>query len=281
MKKPGIPVIVILLLSLVACGLLGACSSGNSSKLKVVTSTSLMEYIVKQVGGTLVEVTNLVPPNQHPGNFDIKPGDIQNLAKANLFLLHGWPGEGYADKLIASANNPALVVVKASINGNWMIPSFQAAAVDKVASVLSENDSKNAAAYQKNAETYKKKIQSVETDITARLAAANAGGVKVIASARQADFLQWAGFTVVGSFQSPQALTPKAVQDFIDRGRAEGVTLIVNNLQDGKDAGQPIAWDLGVKNLNLSNFPDGFDATETWEKAIGYNVDILLNALAK
>jgi ABC-type Zn uptake system ZnuABC Zn-binding protein ZnuA len=173
------------------------------------------------------------------------------------------------------------VVIRANVDGNWMIPSVQSLAVDKVASVLSENDNKNAAAYQKAAEAYKKKIQSVETDIKARLAAADAAGVKVIASARQADFLQWAGFEVVGSFQSPQALTPQAVQDFIDKGRAAGVTLVVNNLQDGKDAGQPIAQDLGVKNLNLSNFPGGFSDTNTWETAVLYNVDILIKAMEK
>jgi ABC-type Zn uptake system ZnuABC Zn-binding protein ZnuA len=281
MKKLGLLVAAVLILSLLVSILLTACSSDNSTKLKVVTSTSLMEYIVKQVGGSYVEVTNLVPPNQHPGNFDIKPGDIQNLAKANLLLLHGWPGEGYADKLVASANNPSLVVVKANINGNWMIPSVQQAAVEKVMSVLSEADSKNAAAYQKAAESYKKKIQSVETDITARLSAANVAAVSIIASARQADFLNWAGFKVVGSFNSPQELNPQKIKDLVDSGKAVGVMLVINNLQDGKDAGQAVAQELGVKNLNLSNFPGGFDNTETWEKAIGYNVDILVQALAK
>ena len=105
--------------------------------------------------------------------------------------------------------------------------------------------------------------------------------MKVIASARQADFLQWAGFNVVGSFNSPQELTPQRVKDLIDTGRAQSVTLVVNNLQDGKDAGQAIAQELGVKNLNLSNFPGGFDNTETWEKAVEYNVIILLHALGK
>jgi ABC-type Zn uptake system ZnuABC Zn-binding protein ZnuA len=279
MKRLAILAAVILLLTFSTVAFPGGCSVENSNKIKVVTSTSLMEYIVKQVGGNLVEVTNLVPPNQHPGNFDIKPGDIQYLAKADLFLLHGWPGEGYADKLISAANNPALVVIKANVDGNWMIPSVQTAAVDKVTAVLSANDSKNAGVYQKAAEAYKKKIQSIETDIKARLSAVDAAGIKVIASARQADFLQWAGFDVVGSFQSPQALTPQAVQDFIDEGRADGVTLIVNNLQDGKDAGQAIAQDMGAKNLNLSNFPGGFNNTDTWEKAILYNIDILIKAI--
>ncbi len=240
-----------------------------------------MEYIVKQVGGDSVEVMNLVPPNQHPGNFDIKPGDMQKLSNANLFLLHGWPGEGYADKLIASANNPDLKVIKANINGNWMIPSVQLAATDKVASVLNEIDSKNASSYQKSAEVYKKKIQSKETDIKTRLAKANVSTIKVIASARQADFLQWAGFNVIATYDSPQALTPQTVKDLIDKGKAEKVVLVINNLQDGQDAGKAIAQELGAKNLNLSNFPGGFEGTETWEKAIDRNVDILLGALVK
>lgn len=264
---------------LIVITLLSGCGKTNEAKSKVVTSTSLMAYIVQQVGGDLVEVVNLVPPNQHPGNFDVKPGDIQTLASASLFLLHGWPGESYADKLIASANNPNLTVIKASVDGNWMIPSVQLAATDKVASVLSEVDSQNASAYQKSAEKYKQRIQAKETDIKARLTKANVSQVNVIASFRQADFLQWAGFNVVATFVSPQSLTPQVVQDLVDKGRAAKVSLVINNLQDGQDAGKAMAEELGAKNLNLSNFPGGFSNTETWEKAIDYNVTILINAI--
>lgn len=273
-------VTIFMLLSLVAVALLGGCAQGASSKINVVTSTSLMEYIVRQVGGERVEVVNLVPPNQHPGNFDVKPGDIQKLAIASLFLLHGWPGEGYADKLVASANNPKLTVIRANVDGNWMIPSVQMAATDRVMSILSQIDNQGAAAYQKSAEAYKKRIQAKETDIKARLTKADVTTVKVIASERQADFLTWAGFNVVATFASPQALTPQTVKDLIDKGKAAGVRLVINNLQDGQDAGKAIAQELGAKNLNLSNFPGGFDNTETWEKAIDRNIEIILNSLA-
>ncbi len=274
-------VVTVCLISSLVWGAAGGCSRGATSKLKVVTSTSLMEYIVEQVGGDRVEVMNLVPPNQHPGNFDIKPGDIQNLATANLLLLHGLPGETFADKLIESANNSNLTVVRTSVNGNWMIPSIQLAATDKVASVLSEVDARNKDTYQKSADAYKKRIESKETGVKARLAGAGVSSVKVIASVRQADFLQWAGFSVVATFVGPQALTPETVKDLIDKGTAEGVTLVVNNLQDGQDAGKAIAGELEATNLNLSNFPGGLPDTETWEKAFGRNVDILLNAIAK
>ncbi len=243
--------------------LLGGCNDTNTTKLKAVTSTSLVTYIVQQVGGDHVETLNLVPPNQHPGNFDIKPDDIQKLATAKLFLLQGLPGETYVDKLVSAANNPNLIVIKANISGNWMIPSIQSAAVDKVLSALSEVDPENATTYQRAAEKYKQRIQAKETDIKNKLAKANVSKINVIASVRQADFLQWAGFYVLATFSSPSSLTPQVVKDLVDKGKAGGVTLVINNLQDGADAGKAIAEELKAKNLNLSNFPGGFSNTET------------------
>lgn len=278
MKKT---LLLITVLFAFAGGLLGACSKPQTNRMTVVTSTSLLEYIVQQVGGDLVEVLNLVPPNQHPGNYDVKPGDVEKLARARLFILHGYPGEGFADKLVASADNPALTVVKANVNGNWMIPSIQAAATDRVAELLSQADTNNAAAYRKAADEYKLRIQKKETVIQSRLNSTGFAQVSVIASVRQADFLQWAGFTVVATFTDAQSLTPQTVQTLIDQGRAAGIRAVINNLQDGKDAGKAIAAELGVKNINLSNFPGGFDDTATWEKAIDYNVDLLAKAVGK
>ena len=276
MKKATLLLTALLSLTLL---LLGGCNGNDEPKLKVMTSTSLMTYIVQQIGGNNVEALNLVPPNQHPGNFDVKPEDIQKLATARLFLLHGWPGETYVDKLVASANNPNLTVVKATVDGNWMIPSVQATAVDKVLSTLCEIDPDNTTAYQKAAEKYKQRIQAKETDIKARLTKADVSKINVIASFRQADFLTWAGFNVVATFGGTQSLTPQVIKDLVDQGKAANVTLIVNNIQDGQDAGKAIAEELSAKNLNLSNFPGGFSNTETWEKAIDYNVSMLIDTI--
>ncbi len=271
-------VLVLMALSLLAVAIAG-CQTGDKAKLTVVTSTSLMEYIVQQVGGSHLDVVNLVPPNQHPGNFDVKPGDIEKLAKARLFLLHGWPGEGYADKLIESAANPNLTTEKANVNGNWMIPSVQAAAVDRVKDILSQIDSEYAATYSKNAEAYKTRIQKKEADLKARFEQAKVVDVGVIASFRQADFLAWAGFKVVATYNDPKSLTPQLVRELVDKGKAGNVSIVVNNVQDSQDAGKAIAEEIGAVNMNLSNFPGGFENTETWEKAIDRNTDILLKVI--
>jgi zinc transport system substrate-binding protein len=280
MKKLLLAAICILVLITLVTILTG-CSTANTSKLKVVTSTSLLAYITQQVGIDKVEVINLIPPAQHPGNFNVRPGDVETLAKANLFLLHGWPGEGYADKLIASANNPKLAVVKASVDGNWMIPPVQAAAVDKVAAALSQADGKNDSAYKKSAYEYKQRISAKDAEIKNKLQKANVAQVNTIASQRQADFLQWTGLNVVATYASPNALNPQIVKELVDKGRATKVTLVIDNLQDGKDAGKAMAEDLRAKQINLSNFPGGFENTDTWEKAIDHNVELLIQAIAQ
>ena len=272
---------ILSVLSLImALALLAGCTQiDNTPKLKVMTGTSLVSTIVEQIGGSHVEVFNLVPPSQHPGNFDVKPSDIQNLSTAKLFLLQGLPGETYVDQLISSANNPNLKVVKAGIPGNWMIPTIQSSAVDRVLAALMDVDSSNAQDYQAAAVKYKQAITDKDAEIRAKLVKANVAGVNVIASTRQTDFLAWAGFNVVGTFDSAASLTPQAVKDLVDTGKAKGVSLVINNLQDGEDAGKGIAASLGAKNINLSNFPGGFSDTDTWEKAIDYNVNLLLNAI--
>ncbi len=267
-------------ITLMAVSLAG-CQTASTAKLHIVTSTSLIESIVKQIGGNLVDISNLVPPNQHPGNFDIKPGDIQKLANADLLILHGYPGETWADRLISSANNPKMTVVKTSVNGNWMIPSVQIAATDRVLEILTAADPADNSVFIANADAYRKAIQQKESDVKAKLTRANVSSVAVIASWRQADFLQWAGFNVVATFTDPQSLTPQVVKDLVDKGKAAGVRMVVNNLQDGQDAGKAVAGDLAAKNINLSNFPGGLPNTETWQKAIDKNVTLLLDAAGK
>ncbi len=93
-KKPYILVISILVLGLVVSSFMGGCAPAETGQLKVVTSTSLLAQIVERVGGDLVDVVNIIPPAQCPGHFDVKPGDIQKLADADLFLMHGKTSHG-------------------------------------------------------------------------------------------------------------------------------------------------------------------------------------------
>lgn len=279
MKKLAIIVIPILALVLTASFLTG-CGEEETAGLKVVTSTSHLEQLAKRIGGDRVDVINIVPPASHPGDFDASPGDIQKLADADLFLWHNWPGELYVPGLLESADNPDLTVIAIELEGSWMTPLVQQQAADLVADALSQVDSQESAAYEEAAEAYKAMVRAEESEIRARLGEVDVSGVKVICAGWQAGFLGWAGFNIVGTYGLPTAPTPADIEDMVELGRQEGVTLVVDNLHDNRDAGLPIATELDCARVVLLNFP-GVDAeTETWEGAVNHNIDLLLEALA-
>ena len=281
MKKPYILGIGILVLSLVIASLLGGCAPAGTAKLKVVTSTSLLASIVERVGGDQVDVVNIIPPAQCPGHFDVKPGDIQKLADADLFLLHGWQGEMFSQELIASANNPDLTVVKIDIKGNWMAPPVQLAATDEITAILGQADAENSSAYQKSAAELKDKVAAKEAEIEARLAKANLSRVNVMCDEMQTGFVQWTGLNLIATYGRPDSLTPQVVKELVDKGREAKVTLIIDNLQSGQDAGVGMAADIGCERIVLSSFPGGFEDTETWEDAIDRNIELILKAVAQ
>ena len=280
MKRFSVLVAVGLVLSLIGL-VLGSCAPAETAQLKVVTSTSLISQIVEQVGGDKVTVVNIIPAAQCPGHFDVKPGDIQKLADARLFIIHNWQGEKFSEDLIASANNDNLTVVKIELPGNWMTPPVQRDATDKIAAALAQIDPDNSAIYQESATEYKAKITAKESEIEDRLSPVNLAGINILCSEQQAGFLRWVGFNVISTYGEADSLTPQVVQELVDKGRQEQVTLVVDNLQSGADAGKELAEELGCKRITLSNFPGGFSNTGTWEKAIDYNIDQILTAVAK
>ncbi len=260
---------------------LAGCSPVDTSKLKVVTSTSLLAFIVEQTGGDMVEVVNIIPPAQCPGHFDVKPGDVQKLSDADLFFMHGWQGEKFSDDLIASANNPDLTAVKIDIKGNWMTPPVQIEATDTITSDLCQADSENCSSYQDSAAKYKESVKAKGAALKSKLESYSLGTINVMCAEQQAGFVKWVGFTIAGTFGTPDSLTPQVVKELVDKARTENVTLIIDNLQSGKDAGAGIAEELGCKRIILSNFPGGLDNTMTWEKAIDRNIELILEAIAK
>ncbi len=272
---------IFMILIIMTSPFLGGCAAPAAEKLQVVTSTSLLAQIVQRVGGEMVDVVNIIPPAQCPGHFDVKPGDILMLADADIFLMHGWQGEKFTDDLIASADNPDLSVFKIDVPGNWMTPETQSQAIDLVNGIISQADAENSADFQKSAASFKASVTAKAAEIADKLAEAKMSEINVLCADQQAGFVQWAGFNIVATFGRPEDLTPQVVKELVDKGREGRVTLVIDNMQSGQDAGAGIAEELKSARVILSNFPGGYENTETWEKTIEYNVALLLAATGR
>jgi len=279
MKKVNLTasfLIAAILLTLVILPL--GCTSEASPNLKVVTTTSLISSIVERVGGDKVEVASIIPPAQCPGHFDVKISDMKVLSDAELFLLHGWQGEMFTTDLIKSADNPDLRVVSLDIPGNWLTPSVQIQAIGNITSTLVEIDPQNAAYYQNNAASQQQAITAKGDELKAMLEAGNVSQVNVICSEQITGFVQWAGFNVTATYGRPEDLSINQTRELTDQAREAGVALVIDNLQSGFNAGEAMVKEIGAVQVTLSNFPGGFDDTETWEKAIEKDVNLLLEA---
>jgi zinc transport system substrate-binding protein len=278
-KYTSILIVVVLLVTFATSFF--SCTQEEAADLNIVTSTSIIAYIVDNIGGDYVDVVNIIPPAQCPGHFDIKPGDIEKLANASVFFYHGWQGEKFSGEIIESANNPDLVVEKLDIEGNWMVPSVQIAAAEKIGGIMGDVDSVNKAVYDRNIDAYTTYVRNKESAIREQLAEADLSSINVLCADQQAGFVNWTGLNIVSVFGRPETLTPQIIKDLIDQGKESGVVLVIDNMQSGPDAGKSIAEELGCNRVILSNFPGGFEDIDTWDGTIDENIALIMTALNK
>jgi zinc transport system substrate-binding protein len=256
-------------------------SSCDQQTADIMAGSSLITNIIEDVADDKVETRTLIPPGVCPGHYDVKPSDITALANSKALFIHNYQ-ENFENitELIEAAENPDLIVTVIDITGNWMAPPVQAEAVDKIAQALGEIDPENAAYYEENAAERAQAILAKGEEVEDTLLEAEVDGVKVICADMQVGFVNWAGFDVVAIYGRPEELSVADVEQLVTDAKAAGVALVIDNLQSGAtDSSEAMAQDIGAIQVTISNFPGGLENTETWEKAIDKNVDLLLEAL--
>lgn len=162
-----------------------------------------------------------------------------------------------------------------------MVPAVQRQAADVITDALIQADPGGIAYYEDLSTRYKEIITAKETELKTELEKMNLAHVNVLCAEMQAGFIKWTGCHVVAAYGRPDSFTPGVIGDLVDMGKAEGVSLIIDNIQSGEDAGAAIAEELSCRRLVLSNFPGGFAGTETWEKAIDFNIGLIAEAVGR
>jgi zinc transport system substrate-binding protein len=247
----------------------------------IMTGSSFITNIIQDLANGKLEARTIIPPGVCPGHYDIKPSDIEALANSQALLIHNFQ-QNYENiaGAIEAAENPDLIITALNVTGNWMVPAVQAEGVGKIAQALSEICPENAAYYAGNATERVQAILAYGEQVKDRLQDAAVDGVKVICAAMQEGFVRWAGFDIVATYGRPEELSPADVRQLITEAIEAGVVLVIDNLQSGSTTlGVSMEQDIEAISVIISNFPGGLEDTETWEKAIDKNVDLLLDAL--
>jgi zinc transport system substrate-binding protein len=280
MNKKLVPGILAVLLLASASTLL-SCAQSTQPSVDIMAGSSFIANIVQDISDGELEAQALIPPGTCPGHYDVKPSEIQALANSKALFIHNYQ-QNYENVTgaIEAADNPDLIITVLNVTGNWMVPTVQIEGVNKIAQALGEIYPENAAYYQQRAADREQAILAHGDDVENELKEAVVEGIRVLCADMQQGFVNWAGFNITATFGRPEDLSATDMNQLITEANQAGVVLIIDNLQSGSATlGAAIEQDVEAVPVTISNFPGGLDDTETWEKAIDKNVDLLVAAL--
>lgn len=150
--------------------------------VRVVTSFTILENIVQEIGGRDVTVTSLVPLGADPHGFQPRPSEIVALESTELVILNGWGLEPWWSQLSSRLKKRAISIPIFEVTTllqrppqlakdphYWQDPRNVLIVIDGITQQLSSLDEAHANAYKTRAASFKSRIQKIHDLIRTRL----------------------------------------------------------------------------------------------------------------
>jgi zinc transport system substrate-binding protein len=211
----------------------------------------MLEALVNEIGGDRVKVDALVPADRLPEDFEPAPGQLEDIARADLVILSGW--EEWAPGVTGAVDKPENIALT-GIPADLVLPYYHIDAADSVTEALVRRDPDGEVFYRYNRSEYGSRLAAEAKDLCASMF--GLGEVRVICAEAQADFLDWMGFDIVGAYGGPEEVTGGEIARLIEVGGTNNVRLVVDDLHVGPEAGKRIADEIGAARVVLSRYPD-------------------------
>jgi zinc transport system substrate-binding protein len=243
-----------------------------------------------------VRVANLVPTTTGcPEDYQLRPGDLQTLSEANIFVVNGAGLEGYLDKIAAqcarlkvveaSAGLP-LLTIDGELNPHvWVSPALAARQTRAIAAALGAADPAHAGLYQKNGEAYAAKLEALAARLHASLAAAPVH--QIVAFHDSMPYLaRDLGLEILAVMEPApgQNPSPRDLADVVTRVRsARGPVALLTEIDSTNPAAAIISQDLGQPLYHLDTVTGGpldlASAKDAYLQAMERNLVVLRAAL--
>lgn len=160
-------------------------SNSKNEKILIVSTTTMLTDLVKEIGGEKVEVEGLMGAGVDPHLYNATSGDVKKIQNADIIVYNGIHLEGkmteifeqLSDKKILCAGNyipkEKLLLTKDEENVYdphiWFDINLWKEVAQGIANDLSEIDKKNETYYQNNFTHYAEELNNLEEYIEARI----------------------------------------------------------------------------------------------------------------
>ncbi|WP_299272461.1 zinc ABC transporter substrate-binding protein [uncultured Psychroserpens sp.] len=160
----------------------------SNGKLNIVTTTTMITDLVKNIGGDHVNVQGLMGSGVDPHLYKASEGDVTKLVDANIIFYNGLHLEGKLvevfEKMGSSTKTPIALgeeLDKSTLIGSdyfasnydphvWFDINYFTQFANKVTQVLSEKDPEHSDSYEANKDAYVAKLNALQTKLDAIVA---------------------------------------------------------------------------------------------------------------
>lgn len=280
----------------------------ENKKLNVVTTTSMITDLVKNIGGNLIEINGLMGSGVDPHLYKASEGDVSKLVNADVIFYNGLHLEGKLVEVFEKMGhqNIKTIAIGESLEKNTLIGSdYFASNYDPhiwfsvenwktitafVIKKLIEADPKNIKAFEANGKEYLAKLEALDHKLKSKIATLpKEKRILVTAHDAFSYFGKTYDFNVVG-LQGLSTATEAGVQDvqklakFIIEKEIKAIFVESSVPKRTIEALQAAVESKGHKvNIGGTLFSDALGNANTNEGTyIGmfdYNVNTIINAL--
>ena len=289
------------LVALLAAGLFTGCSaagsgatSGSSSDadaIDVVATTTVFADLVRQVGGSRVRVSSLVPPGGEVHTFDPTPADIARVADADLIVMNGLGLDDWVSDLAEDSGAQAPIVrLGEGIEGAtdnphlWMDVRKAMRYAVRIGDELALVDAANAAMYGDMTRAYAQRLTELDAWAREKIAGVPAERRKVVSFHDAFPYFAAAyGLEIVGTVIDAPGQDPSAgeIAGLIDEIRASGASALFGEAQFNPELARTIAEEAGIAVVtDLYTDSLGDPPVDTYEGLIRADVDRVVEALS-
>jgi zinc/manganese transport system substrate-binding protein len=277
-------------------------ATGQNTRQQLVTSFSLLEDLVKNVGSDRVQVRSFVPRNGDPHSFEPGTRDVKTLAQANIVFINGLGLEAWFEKLLSNAaSNTKVVTLSEGLKTRsfredgqtvtdphmWWDLTRTQVYVTKIAKALETADPAGKNAYASNAKRYNAELAKLDTWAKLEIAKIPVGKRKLVTNHDALGyFAARYGFVIIGevipSLGTEQAPSAKDLAALSRTMKREGIKAIFTENIINPKLAQTLADETGAKvapPLYTDSLGLPGSSGETFVKAFRYNVTTIINAL--
>lgn len=286
-------------------------SSSPTADSAILTSTTFLADIARNVAGDRLKVESLLPIGADPHSYQPTPQDAAKIAESKLLIVNGMEYEHFIEPLLDNAGGERMVVTaseglearhmeehageaeageghahEAGDPHMWLDPNLVVRYVENIRDGLIEFDPEGEAGYRSNAEAYIAELHSLDAWIVEQVAQVPPERRLLVTNHEALGyFAERYGFTIAGtvieSFSSGASPSAAQMAGLIGQIKSSGAPAIFLDASDNEALARQIAAETGVNvvtDLHLESLTDGAPAA-TYIDMMKHNVTQIVKAL--